>query len=137
MVYHRYIFLHFLLHFSTFPIPFFCISYYIFCISYYIFLHFLFHFSAFPITFFCISYYIFLHFLLHFSAFPMPRAEFLTAYDVRWILWWDRVIVRFVEIGGIVDHHCLNFLYTLMLLFDIHGLVPLRPIRCPLCHCSI
>jgi hypothetical protein len=58
-----YIFLHFLFHFSAFPITFsafpitlFCISYYIFCISYYIFLHFLFHFSAFPITFFCISY---------------------------------------------------------------------------------
>jgi hypothetical protein len=65
-----YIFLHFLLHFSAFPITFFCISYYIFYISYYIvlhfllhFLHFLLHFSAFPIPFFCISYYIFLHFL--------------------------------------------------------------------------
>ena len=27
-------------------------------------------------------------------------------YELRW-----EVIVRFVDIGGIVEHHCLNFLF--------------------------
>jgi len=30
------------------------------------------------------------------------------------------VIVRFVDIGGIVDHHCLNFLFLIILIYTIH-----------------
>ena len=35
--------------------------------------------------------------------------------DVR-----SEVIVRFVDIGEIVDHHCLNFLFITVKLNDIH-----------------
>jgi len=32
------------------------------------------------------------------------------------------VVVRFVDIGGIIDHHCLNFLFTWV---NIHGIIDL------------
>ena len=32
------------------------------------------------------------------------------------------VVVPFVDIGGIIDHHCLNFLFTWV---NIHGIIDL------------
>jgi hypothetical protein len=29
------------------------------------------------------------------------------------------VIVRFVDIGGIVDHHCLNFIFIILTNFNL------------------
>ena len=42
-------------------------------------------------------------------AFPKPGPEFPMSYLVDFFV-FSEVIVRFVDIGGIVDHHCLNFL---------------------------
>jgi hypothetical protein len=33
-------------------------------------------------------------------------------YELRW-----EVIVCFVYIGGIVDHHCLNFLFIIVIIY--------------------
>jgi len=38
---------------------------------------------------------------------------FLVFSDLRW-----EVILRFVNVGVIVDHHCLNFLFIILLLRD-------------------
>jgi hypothetical protein len=45
----------------------------------------------------------------HLCACPMPRASFLTTFGVV-LFYIQRVegIVRFIVIGGIVDHYCLN-----------------------------
>ena len=35
------------------------------------------------------------------------------------MLWGEEVIVRFVDIDGIVDNHCLNFLFLLVEINDV------------------
>ena len=52
---------------------------------------------------------------LHFCACTKPGPRFpksyVVAFCVQWVqLRWE-VIVHFVDIGGIDDHHCLNFLF--------------------------
>ena len=56
----------------------------------------------------------------HFCACPKPGHGFPTSYVVVFVVFsnfrWEvivrrEVIVRFVDIGGIDDHHCLNFLF--------------------------
>jgi len=46
---------------------------------------------------------------------PKNRPGFPMAYSglscVQWVQLRREVIVRFVVIGGIDDHHCLNFLF--------------------------
>jgi len=46
-----------------------------------------------------------------------PRHRFLTTYVMVFFvfseLWWE-VIIPFVDIVGIVDHHCLNFFHIMI-----------------------
>jgi hypothetical protein len=52
--------------------------------------------------------------LPHFCARPKPWSLYSNAiyYDLFCVQWFNwEVIARFVDIGGIVDHHCLNFLF--------------------------
>ena len=60
--------------------------------------------------------------LPHFCVFPklgldfqrhMPWSFFVFR-ELRW-----EVIVRFVDIGGLVDHHCLNFLFITFYHFNL------------------
>jgi hypothetical protein len=47
---------------------------------------------------------------------------FLTLYFTVFLclmLWGEEVIVRFVDIDGIVDNHCLNFLFLLVEINDV------------------
>jgi hypothetical protein len=46
---------------------------------------------------------------------------YLTLYaKVKYVNWHDMdIYTRFVDIGGIVDHHCLNFLFILVELLTI------------------
>jgi len=49
-------------------------------------------------------------------AFPKQGSGYPTSYVVIFYLFNDlrwEVIVRFVDNGGIVDHHCLNFLFIM------------------------
>ena len=51
--------------------------------------------------------------LTHFCACPKPEPAFPTSYFMVFFVfneWRWKGIVRFVDIGRIVDHHCLNFL---------------------------
>ena len=53
----------------------------------------------------------------HFCACPKPRSGFLTSYVVVFLMFNDlrlEVIVCFVDIGGIVYRHCLNFLFIIV-----------------------
>ena len=53
--------------------------------------------------------------LPHFFSSPMPGSEFPRPYAMFFFSSLNglrsEVIVRFVDIGGIVDHHCLNVLF--------------------------
>jgi hypothetical protein len=52
--------------------------------------------------------------LSHFSACLSPGPEFLASYVVVFFMFNDLrrdVIVCFVDIGGIVDHHYLNSIF--------------------------
>jgi hypothetical protein len=50
-------------------------------------------------------------FLHHFQSYKDANLEYVlkhhVVYDYRW-----EVIVRFINVGGIVDNHCLNFLFN-------------------------
>ena len=46
----------------------------------------------------------------HWNVVIVVEPEFGTSYVVDLLFSWE-VLVRFVDIGGIVDHHCLNFLF--------------------------
>ena len=55
----------------------------------------------------------------HCCACPKPGHGFLTPYVVVFLIFnalRAEVVVRFVDIGRIVDHHFLNFLSTVRLL---------------------
>ena len=55
----------------------------------------------------------------HICACPKTGPGFSTPYVMVFFFWvfseltWE-VIVRFVDIGGIVDHYCLNFLFIIL-----------------------
>ena len=55
--------------------------------------------------------------LPHFCAYPKPLPEFSKPYLVICFVFtslkWE-VVVCFVDFGGIVDHHCVNFLFILL-----------------------
>jgi hypothetical protein len=57
--------------------------------------------------------------LPHFFSSPMPGSEFPRPYAMFFFSSLNglrsEVIVRFVDIGGIVDHHCLIFLFIAIL----------------------
>jgi hypothetical protein len=51
-----------------------------------------------------------------FCACPKSGHGFATSYVMVVLVFSElrgEVIVRFVDIGGIVDHHCLNFIFLL------------------------
>ena len=54
--------------------------------------------------------------LPHACAFPKPGPGFPTSYVVVFFVFielkWE-VVVRFVDIGGIIDHHYLHFLFII------------------------
>ena len=50
----------------------------------------------------------------HLSACPKPKPDFPTLHGVIFFMFSDlrlEVIVCFGDIGGIVDHHCLNLFF--------------------------
>ena len=52
----------------------------------------------------------------HFCCCPKPGPGFLTSYVVMFFVFSElrlEVIVHFVDIVGILDHHCLNFLFII------------------------
>ena len=56
--------------------------------------------------------------MIHFCACPKPEPGFPTSYFMVFFVfneWRWKGIVRFVDIGRIVDHHCLNFLFMVTL----------------------
>ena len=54
----------------------------------------------------------------HFYACPKPGPEFPTSYVVVFLCSVSsEVILRFVDIGEIDDHHCLNFLFIIVKFF--------------------
>jgi hypothetical protein len=60
--------------------------------------------------------------LQHFCACLKPGPGFLMPYIVVFVMFnylrWDTEIVHFVDIGGFVDHHCLNFLFIIKQLWS-------------------
>jgi len=54
--------------------------------------------------------------LLHFCACPKPGSGFLMSYAIVFFVYNDlrlELIVCFVDICGIVNDHCLNFLFII------------------------
>jgi hypothetical protein len=60
--------------------------------------------------------------LQHFCACLKPGPGFLMPYIVVFVMFnylrWDTEIVHFVDIGGFVHHHCLNFLFIIKQLWS-------------------
>ena len=48
----------------------------------------------------------------HFVPVPSHDLDFHTSWSL-WCSMMREVVVCFVDIGGIIDHHCLNFLFII------------------------
>ena len=59
--------------------------------------------------------------LAPFNFCPKPGLKFQTSYGVLFYIFdkvMREVIVHLVDIGGIVDHRCLNFLFIIYVLWQ-------------------